>query len=318
MLKTANARPTTLSAFAFLVTIFAVLFMWSGPGPAPAHAAPSVTQRLTDLNYIRDLSYSVWINQYDTLRLNPSYNWMDWSQDGCSSPGLASAFNDAYQHACLRHDFMWRTLAVADKATRRIWNERNRWVADKGFEHDATAGCLATYNELYEVSLQRYCLNSAALFFVTFRSWKYDENLTGAETTSTDLRPTDYIQFPSANVVVDCGVAGSSNRCLPIHYIELDGRPLSPQNIPYIAKDRLVTMDVIRANLQAPDGPPAYGHTGSTGELVLNVTWPLRADKTSSGATCPTDGSIGLPYVKSLDLDSDAYDPVNGEPSTLD
>ena len=316
MLRMFNSRLRTASAFAFLIVMLAVSFVWSSLDAAPAHAAPSVTQRLTDLNYIRDLLYGTWAGQYDTLRTNPNYSWMDWSQDGCSSPSLASMYTHAYGHACLRHDFMWRTLAVADEATGRIWNERNRWVADKGLQDDATAGCNATYTNWYHLPALNACIGTANLFYATVRIWKYDENRTSDETVSTDLRPTDYIQYPSATAIIDCGVVGSSNKCLPIHYVEIDGRPFSPQNIPYIAQGRTVAMQVVRANLQAPEGPPTAVNYGKTGELVLNVTWPLRAAKTEVSAACPTDRSTGR-GVQTVYLDYSTYVPPT-QPPTLD
>ena len=121
---------------------------------------------------------------------------------------------------------------MSDEATGRIWNERNRWVADNGLQDDAKAGCNATYTEPSDSLNRTGCVMSANLFFGVVRSWKYDQNRTSDETLSTDLNPYDYIQYPSATAIIDCGVVGSSHRCLPIHYVEIDGRPFPPQNIP--------------------------------------------------------------------------------------
>jgi hypothetical protein len=52
-------------------------------------------------------------------------------------------------------------------------------------------------------------------------------------------------------------------------------------------------MQVVRASLQAPDGPPTAVNYGNTGELVLTVTWPLRAGRSEISAACPTDSSTG-------------------------
>ena len=74
--------------------------------------------------------------------------WMDWSEDGCSVPDLAARFapyRTKFYYGCLRHDFMWRTMAVLDQATGRVWNERNRYVADQMFLTDHQVYCTLDY-----------------------------------------------------------------------------------------------------------------------------------------------------------------------------
>ena len=221
-----------------------------------------------------------------------------------------SAYNDAYLHACLRHDFTWRTLAVMDRATGKIWNERNRSVADDTFQDDAITGCGIKYKDRrssrFIMREWTNCINASSLFYAFLRDWKYDKKLNGPERSSVASKPNEYVLFPGGSATVDCGVVGSANRCLPIHYIEIDGRPLSPQNMPYFGKDRTAKMQVVRANLQAPDGPPTTRTpTKATGELRLTVKWPLRAGKTAAKAACPT-GS-GTPGDQTIDVDYDDW-----------
>ena len=101
-----------------------------------AHAVPlsqstSLLQGDVDaLNVILYKPYATWVADYATLRKRSEYQWMDWSQDGCSIPGVVTlGYNTTFHEGCLRHDMMWRTLAVADRGTGRVWNERNRYRA---------------------------------------------------------------------------------------------------------------------------------------------------------------------------------------------
>ncbi len=266
--------------------------------------------RMDHINFIRDIEYSEWVADYVEIRVNPRYSWMDWSQDGCSSPGLASTYNHAYLHACLRHDFTWRTLAVMDRATGKIWNERNRWTADETFKDDAVSGCNITYKERnrsrFIMREWTKCINASTLFHKFLRDWKYDDELTDAEKRSVAAKSQEYVLYPSASASIDCGVVGSANRCLPIHHIEIDGRPLSPQNMAYFAKGRTAKMQVIRANLQAPDGPPTTrSSSAATGELRLTVKWPLRAGETEAEAACPSSG--GTRRDQTIDVDYDDW-----------
>ena len=87
--------------------------------------------------------------RYDDLRTDPRYYWADWSQDGCSSPDwVPDFFTMDYPEACLRHDLTWRTLPVIDDGTRRVWNERNRWVADEKFRDDSLGAVRLLVSEL--------------------------------------------------------------------------------------------------------------------------------------------------------------------------
>ena len=108
----------------FLILFAAVLLAlapaWDGAG-STAHATASIDTRLGELNTLRALSRIDWGAQYDTLRREPAYSWMDWSQDACSTPHLVpTAYNDDFREGCLRHDLSWRTMAVADAGTGRV------------------------------------------------------------------------------------------------------------------------------------------------------------------------------------------------------
>ncbi len=265
----------------------------------PATRMPVLTIAMNQINDIRDMAYSDWETEYQDTRVNPRYAWMDWSNDGCSGPdwakGVKRYADTAYTAACLRHDYTWRTLAVIDQGTGRIWNERNRWVADETFQKDAYRGCDAAYpqDEEWPNESNFGCRGAVDIAYTLIRSWQYDPNRNSAEEKSTKAKPEDYIPFPSATARIDCGAAGSSNRCLPIHYLEVSGRPLNPRNTPYIAQSRVIKMYTVRANLQAPDGAPirtfrSVGQYKPTGELAIKVNWPLRASTVESAAVCPS------------------------------
>jgi hypothetical protein len=101
---------------------------------------------------------------------------MDWSQDACSTPKFVpNWYNDDFNGGCLRHDLMWRSLAVADAGTGRVWNERNRLVADRGFRADNYAACAELYETLIERPLLTACNLAAPGYFMAVQS-KYDDS----------------------------------------------------------------------------------------------------------------------------------------------
>ena len=51
-----------------------------------AHAQLLASTRLTGLNTIVALTVPEWETQYDELRTSTTYNYVDWSQDKCSTP----------------------------------------------------------------------------------------------------------------------------------------------------------------------------------------------------------------------------------------
>ena len=48
----------------------------------------TMTTRLGALNGILSDDYNEWVLNYDTYKSTPTNVWMDWSEDGCSVPGI--------------------------------------------------------------------------------------------------------------------------------------------------------------------------------------------------------------------------------------
>ena len=143
-----------LALTACLLVILALAFLTvpdvkadSGAGGAsttpPLVSDTVFTARLAGLNDIRLMRVGAWEEQYDSLRQSVTYNWVDWSQDECSSPWYQPIqfYDPVFKWGCLRHDMMWRTLPVLDGGTGRIWNERNRIIADRQFQTDNRDVC---------------------------------------------------------------------------------------------------------------------------------------------------------------------------------
>ena len=116
-----------LSMTVFVAAIAAVALGLFIPKTADA-AVPTylTTARFNSLNAILLEGYATWVRNYPTHMARSANSWMDWSEDGCSVPdwtaqiSLVRPFTNQYIHACERHDFMWRTLAVLDAGTGRI------------------------------------------------------------------------------------------------------------------------------------------------------------------------------------------------------
>ena len=117
--------------------------------PAEAQSAPTTTelQEQADLlDRLLLITYHTWVSRYNANRTNDDFEHFDWSQDHCSVPlDLRPPYRELFRMSCLRHDFMWRTLAVIDEGTGRMWNERNRYRADRQIESDTRAACLTEY-----------------------------------------------------------------------------------------------------------------------------------------------------------------------------
>lgn len=297
--------------------------------PAVAHGSThsstsNVTEQLRQLNLLNGYTYQKWQTSYTSLRKNPTYNWMDWSQDGCSGINPIG-YHSKFHHGCLRHDLSWRTLPIIDAATGRIWNERNRYIADSQFKTDAFAYCDEAYplraRTVPGTTGHTACITAATTYYGAVRYIAgFRSGLSAAETTSTTGQTT-FIEFPAASTTttVDCRV--TTNRCLPINYLELDGKPFAPQNIERLPVGLPVKLQVVRANHQSVGGAPSQtlgrgsqtGTIGNTGELLLRAKFPLRA-ATTSNVVCPTtDADADDPD------DSEVYASINGYPLvTLD
>ena len=275
---------------------------WDGAGSA-VHAQATTQSQLYGLNTLRRMTVANWESQYNVLRRQVVHNWVDWSQDGCSAPWIATAlaeittsvadYNEVFHYGCLRHDMMWRTLPIVDGGTGRIWNERNRVVADEKFRSDNNDTCYVDYPWAHDLQGWAYCYAASWGYFKAVRGYKYDKDLTPAEESHRQIH-SGFDYYPSSTHTVDCSLL--SSRCLPVHYITVSGRPLVPQNIPYIAYGRTVPVQLVRANLRYPDGAPSPSDVGpqdpasewkNDGHVALRVMYPLRASLTST-VTCPS------------------------------
>ena len=130
-----------------MLVIVALQAMYIASGPRPAGATTDAEfQAALNANVL--MSYADWAEDYDTLRTATDDQSMDWSQDACSSPpGLGLGKKEEFHMACLHHDMMWRTLAVIDRGTGRVWNERNRYRADKQIQADTKEICRIKYDK---------------------------------------------------------------------------------------------------------------------------------------------------------------------------
>ena len=294
-----NRYITPMMLFLLLVAVALI----SAPGSAVAVTTqppdPTVVDaRLAQLSHLRSLSLTDWRSRYDTLRVNVDYNWMDWSQDGCSSPEYMQGFyNEEFWDGCLRHDMMWRTLPVADAGTGRVWNQRNRLIADETFREDNFASCAILYPWDDSPISRTICDVVAYGYYEVIRS-QYERSNTPEE-TSAELH-LKFLRYPETGTV-NC--EPTVGRCLPVHYLQLDGRPLVPQNFPYLATNKPIAVDVIRGHLQAGDGPPVDDASLfnlrtdwlRTGELMLRLAYPYRGGYSSTVA-CP-DSTTSNPYT---------------------
>ena len=274
----------------------------------------SISGKLRDLNSLTSYTYESWKNSYDSLRNNSVYNWMDWSNDGCF--GLDIGYHTDFYHGCLRHDLSWRTLPVIDGATGRIWNERNRYAVDLKFQADNLARCGEANPFNGRTSdgtlLHSVCSIAAQGYYQAVRRLAgYRSSVSSDERTSTTLQ-SNFIEYPATTTTATVDCSGSNNRCLPINYLKLDGKPFAPQNIVRLPTNASVKIQVVRANHQSVAQPPSIslnrgthsGRPGNSGELLLRAKYPLRASKSSI-----------IPCPSASDPDpSDVYIDVNGYP----
>ena len=296
MLQKMNCRAAALGLAALVVVLgMAIGYTTIVQGsitPPPASVSSDSADRLEAMNAIHDLSAPSWETYYEYLRKNGELAWVDWSQDGCSTPPVTMGiWDDDFEFGCLRHDMTWRTLPIIDEGTGRIWNERNRWIADTRFEDDNNAACNADFagGGLFQRAKRITCLGASWTFFQLVRHWKYDGTLEPTEVTSVNA-DGDFIVFPSQTSVSSVSCAPPNGRCMPVHYATLDGRPFAPANLGYIKTGQTVQLEIVRAHLQYGEGPPTkdgldrdhpLGDPVNIGELTLKVKYPARADKNS-------------------------------------
>ena len=120
--------------------------------------------------------------------------------------------------------------AVADNADGTVWNERNRLFVDTMFKNDHQAYCAATYSSTWEFVQRQNCEAVALLFYQGVRDpWRGSTN---TEENSVDPDHADYYNGIRLTAASNCNYATNpSNRCLPINYIEYDGRPFAGEKI---------------------------------------------------------------------------------------
>ena len=145
------------------------------------------TDRFDALNAIVQEPYLTWTSTNTNIGYSKHRNlaanaWMDWSEDGCSLPDnlIFAPYRTKFYHGCLRHDFMWRTMAVLDRATGRVWNERNRFVADQMFltDHQSIAPSITAITRMVQrMQFARQRLTST--------TWASEQGLDSGQTLPT-------------------------------------------------------------------------------------------------------------------------------------
>lgn len=278
-----------------------------------AEADPgSLSDQLEALNDLHELSAMTWGAQYDRLRMDARYYWMDWSQDGCSVPGpriLGTKWSALFLPGCLRHDMTWRTLPVIDDDTGLVWNQRNRYVADQQFLADNRESCRETYVVISANNrLLSLCYTAAKGAYGGVRL-KYPIDLTSNESQSVS-RDDEFIRYPATGQV---SCAPTTGRCLPVHFLTLDGRPLAPQNIPYVKTGKTVDLEVERAHLMFPDGPPAPRTTSIRSSFGTYRHIPELYLESDNPVWLSYYGSVGCDFRTGNDhlyIDSEDYRPT--------
>ena len=307
--RSSRRMQAVVSALTASALILLAIILYAG-NPVTTEASVDRDQ-LDTMNEFYDLSTTSWFLRYDDLRTDSRYGWMDWSNDECSAPPpIPRWFVRDFLPVCLRHDLTWRSLPIIDDETGRVWNERNRYVADRQFRDDTRGICRDLYSLSGSAYLRLECEASSLAAYLGIRG-QYQEATT--EEKQSASRNSGYIQYPSASARVNC--APTTGRCLPIQFATLDGRPFSPQNIPYIKTGKVVELEVVRAHQLYGDGPPSRdglnflnrrGDYTSTGELTLKVNYPIRASFTQA-IGCSSTATQALP------VESSTYRPAEND-----
>ena len=281
--------------------------------PGTADAAPT-TARLNSLNAILSDTYDAWVQNYPTHMARASNSWMDWSEDGCSVPDFAANFSISvsnatkFIHACERHDFMWRTLAVLDAGTGRVWHERNRFVADNRLNTDLWGACLQHHywGDNYNLPAYRACRTVGNGFHAIIRNWSgYRTTLLPDELNSVTYGNSAYrTGYTMLASDADCIV--NTNRCLPITYMEFNGKPFAPKRLASMPVGIPMKMTLVRANHASVTGlpidvvvHPAFDNPWqNTGELKFSAKQPFVVSQ-SPTVTCAERQTIRDLYADS-------------------
>ena len=268
----------------------------------------------------------LWGNQYNSLRVTDAHQWMDWGQDGCSVPDyidvmLTRTYNVKFHDACLRHDWMWRTLAALDEGTGQIWNERNRWRADQQILKDTKSICWADLLENWEVRNYYLCRGVAVGYYQAVRNGADFRLLLVGDEDGSVTDPDNPHYDPGMKVITaqDCGYGTNpANRCLPINYITFNGIPYAPQNHQMFPTGTAVEMVLLRANLQSVKGPPVVNGIPiidgprSTGELRLSTVSPFVIGGSRDDGNC-----FNQSVSRTLYAESGLY-PILSDPPPVD
>ena len=209
-----------------------------------------------------DISYDSWMTMYQSLKQNDDYDQIDWSTDECSGPD--TGLHDTFRYACLRHDLSWRNLALIDLATGRVWNERNRYAADRQLYDDMKDSCDDAFVDAGDRGNCK--LSAYTLYYGAVRNLAGYRPANAAERTHvTGNQEFDVINSGGTlpgSAAVSCAHGNltdrenSTNRCLPIYRLELKGKPFAPQRISRFPSGAELQLQVVRANLQSIEGPP--------------------------------------------------------------
>ena len=199
-------------------------------------------------------------------------------------------------------------MAVIDRATERVWNERNRYRADKQILSDTEDACAALFPAGLTIGGGVQCYRDSLGYYTGIRGY-YREALT-TESSEVDRNIAVGMKVAPSSVTA-CDVIG--NRCLPIHYVVRNSKPFAPQNYAIIPTGTAIELQVVRANLQsiksAPDPSPVrVGETLrdplNTGDVWLSVRSPFVVGTTKEDLSCVNQASQRAMYVE-----RDTYSP---------
>ncbi len=298
-----------LVAIAVVATASTAVASYSSQGTALPTTAELTTNKDSLNGIVFDMSYDSWSTMYQSLKQSDQYDWMDWSTDNCSGPDVGR--HDTFQHPCLRHDLSWRNLALIDQATGRVWNERNRYAANKQFLWDMEDACDQDSTILI---VRNACKGIAdSIYYTAVRQLAGYRIENAVERTHfTANQKFDVINGGGTlpgSAAVSCAHGNltdrenSTNRCLPIYRLELKGKPFAPQRISRFPSGTELQLQVVRANLQSIKGPP-YSYSATltayeplnTGDLHLWAKYPLMISE-SSNITCSNSSTYTYVYA---------------------
>lgn len=150
-----------------VILSFAVVLTVMTSTVGPASAAPGFDGQMRELN--RHVN-AYWMGQFlynRTNRWSLGLGYMDWSNDGCSSPIGQGPYN--FTKACLRHDFGYRNLKrIENAAGRDVWNRRNKSNVDTRFGIDMDDRCRE-----WNWWVREPCYGLAETYEQTVRSWPW-------------------------------------------------------------------------------------------------------------------------------------------------